>query len=222
MKSFVSYIAVCFVFLMVPGSPAFAGADPNSPHEHQGLLKPYTGAPPQIALTPADKAKLDKGQPVRKQLKNKSQKGGRGMVIQDIDAPPSVVMGRILDFDNYPNMVDKVKLTKNYDTRGNHMKTRFIIGTFAFSIEYFIDHIVNKEKGYVTWTLDYSRKSELDDSVGFWYVAKHPTKPNWTRLYYSVEIRVASWVPSFVENYLSKEGLVTATAWVKKEAEKRK
>jgi hypothetical protein len=81
---------------------------------------------------------------------------------------------------------------------------------------------VNKEKGYVTWTLDYSRSSELDDSVGFWYVAKHPTKPNWTRLYYSVEIRVASWVPSFVENYLSKKGLVTATAWVKKESEKQK
>ena len=62
---------------MIPGSPAFAGADANSPHEHRGLLKPYTGAPPQISLTPADKAKLDKGLPVRKQLKNKAAKGSQ-------------------------------------------------------------------------------------------------------------------------------------------------
>ena len=124
-------------------------------------------------------------------------------MIQDIDAPPSVVMGRILDFNNYPNMVDKGKAYEELRRQGNHIKTRFIIGTFAFSIEYFIDHIVNKEKGYVTWTLDYDRSSELDDSVGFWYVAKHPPNPT-GRLYYSVEIRVASWVPSFVENYLSK------------------
>ena len=216
MKSFLYSVTICFALLVMAESPAFAGGDHNSPHEHRGLLKPYTGAPPQLSLTPADKAKLEKGLPVRKQLKNKAQKGGRGIVIQDIDAPPSVVMGRILDFNNYPNMVDKVKLTKNYAVQGNHIKTRFIIGTFAFSIEYFIDHSVNKEKGYVTWTLDYDRSSELDDSVGFWYVAKHPTKPNWTRLYYSVEIRVASWVPSFVENYLSKEGLVTATAGEKR------
>ena len=196
--------------------PALALADA---HPHQGVLKPYAGKPPKVKLTQGDLSALAKGEPVKKQMESKGNKGGRGLAVQDIAAPPDVVWGRILDFKRYPKMVENVKECSVYESKGGHIKTRFVIGTFAISIEYFSDHVVNKKQGWMTWTLDYSKESELHDSVGFWFVEKHPAKEGWTRLYYSVDLAVSGWVPGFVEDMLREEGLTRATSWVKKEAE---
>ena len=213
--------AVLGMALVIWGSGDAWAADANKPHEHRGLVKPFKGAPPELKLTAADQKVLASGKPLRKRLAQ-TDSGGRGVAVQDIAASPDVVMGRILDFKNYPNMVDKVKVTQNYEVKNGHEKTHFVIGNFAFELEYFIDHIVNKQKRYITWTLDYDRNSDLVDSVGFWLAKEHPTKPGWTRLYYSAEIRLSSWVPAFVEDYFAEKGLVNATAWVKRESEKRK
>ena len=118
-------------------------------------------------------------------------------------------------------MVKDVKECEVYEKKKNHLKTRFVIGNFAISIEYFIDHIINRKEGWITWTLDYTRESELDDSVGFWFIEQHPSKEGWTRLYYSVDLAVSGWIPGFVESMLKEEGLTRATSWVKKEAEKK-
>ncbi len=201
--------------------PALAHADA---HPHQGVLTPYAGKPPKVKLTAADLTALAKGEPVKKQMESKGSKGGRGLAVQDIAAPPQTVWGRILDFKRYPKMVENVKECSVYENKmskqgDGHIKTRFVIGTFAISIEYFIDHVLNQKEGWMTWTLDYTRESELHDSVGFWFVDKHPTKEGWTRLYYSVDLAVSGWVPGFVEDMLREEGLTRATSWVKKEAE---
>ena len=72
----------------------------------------------------------------------------------------------------------------------------------------------------MTWTLDYERKSDFDDSCGYWYVIPHPDNPEqWTRVYYSVEVSMFDWVPKFVVNFLSTKALTDATAWVKKYSE---
>jgi hypothetical protein len=189
------------------------------PHPHQGLLKPYRGAPPAIKLTTQDRADLAAGKSVMKQVEGKD--GGRGMAVQDIEAPTDKVWSRILDYPAYPRMVKDVKETETYETKGNHIKTRFVIGGMGLSYEYFIDHIIEKEKGYMTWTLDYSRESELDDSVGYWFVEAHPEKKGWTRLYYSVDIKLKGWMPKFMQNIVRDEGLKRATQWVKREAEKK-
>jgi hypothetical protein len=68
--------------------------------------------------------------------------------------------------------------------------------------------------------LDYAEKSDLDDSVGFWYVIPHPDNPeHWTRVYYSVELSVFPWMPQFVVDFLSKKALTDATAWVRLHSE---
>lgn len=201
--------------------PSLAWADA---HPHQGVLKPYAGKPPKLKLSAAELATLKKGEPVKKQLESSGKgegKGGRGIAVQDIAAPTDVVWGRILDFKRYPKMVDNVKTCEVYEHKNGHIKTRFVIGTFAVSVEYFIDHVVNKKGGWMTWTLDYSKESELHDSVGFWFVEKHPEKEGWTRLYYSVDLAVGGWVPGFIESMLREEGLTRATSWVKREAEKK-
>ena len=72
----------------------------------------------------------------------------------------------------------------------------------------------------MTWTLDYSKESELDDSVGYWVVKPHPKTPGWSRVFYSVRVQTSSFMPGFIEDMIARRGLVTATAWVKREAEK--
>lgn len=36
---------------------------------------------------------------------NEGSSGGRGIVVQEVHAPVDVVIGRILDYKNYPKMV---------------------------------------------------------------------------------------------------------------------
>ena len=47
----------------------------------------------------------------------------------------------------------------------------------------------------------------------------HPSKSGWSRILYSTEVGLASWVPSFVVNYLTKTALLDSTAWVKEVSE---
>ena len=51
------------------------------------------------------------------------------------------------------------------------------LGVMGVSLEYFIDHTYAPRLGVLTWTLDYSRLSDLVDSVGYWCVVPHPSSP---------------------------------------------
>jgi hypothetical protein len=199
----------------------FAGtaiaADPNSPHPHQGVLRAYPQPPPAIALTPEDLATLSSGGVVRKQTRG--EEGGRGVAVQDVHATPEVIWAKILDFAAYPRMVENVYECQVYSTTPGHVKTRFLIGSTGISVEYFIDHVVRTDQGWATWTLDYTRESDLDDSVGYWRVDALADRPGWSRVTYSVDVKLRGWVPGFVESMLSRSGLTKATAWVKREAE---
>jgi len=66
--------------------------------------------------------------------------------------------------------------------------------------------------------LDYGRRSDLDDTVGYWYVS--PTGRTKCRVYYSCECKLRGWVPGPVYNLLTKEALKKATVWVNAESVK--
>ena len=97
----------------------------------------------------------------------------------------------------------------------------FTLSAMMISVQYYIDHSYYPEQGYLTWTLDYSRQSDLDDSTGYWMVYPSPDDPSKSRVEYSVDIRVSGWIPGFVEDMLANQGLVDATKWMKRESEKR-
>ena len=141
------------------------------------------------------------------------------MGIQDIHAEPSTIWSRILSFSNYPRWVDGVKECETYEKSGSNLKVRFKIGKMGVNYEYFIAHQVHTDQGYMTWTLDYDRLSDFDDSVGFWGVTPIEGKPGWSRVYYSVDVKLSGWVPGFVQDMVTKNGLTSATAWVKRESE---
>lgn len=86
-------------------------------------------------------------------------------------------------------------------------------------LEFFIKHLYYPQLNSITWTLDYTKKSDFNDSCGFWFIAPHPDDPNRTRLFYSVEVSMFDWVPKFAVDFLSTKALTDATAWVKKYSE---
>ena len=197
-------------------SPGFA-ADADKPHPHQGIVPAFAGAPPEVELTDAQRATLADGKPVLTTLPGDT--GGRGVAIQDIHATPDVIWRRIGTFDEYPRMVDNVEACEIYQREGDDVRVRFAISVLGFDYEYFIQHTFRPQDGYVTWTLDYARESDLDDSVGYWAVMPHPEKPGWSRLFYGIDMRTRGYMPGFVRNMIAKRGLEDATEWVKREAE---
>lgn len=196
--------------------PALA-ADPNVPHEHQGVLPAYKGAPPAVALTEADLATLAGGAQVQKQVQVGN--GARAVAVMDINASTSTVWSKIMAHSSYPKWVENVTACEIYKTEGSYVFTRFVLSVMGVTVEYYIKHTVNRAAGWVTWTLDYSRQSDLDDSVGFWRVTELSASPAKTRVEYSVELRFKGWVPGFVADMIRSRGLTSATAWVKKQSE---
>lgn len=196
-------------------------ADATKPHPHQGILSAYTDAPPRVPLSADDLAKLAEGKSVMKQTQAASgdNAAGRGVAVQDIHADPATIWSRITDYADYPTMVDNVKQCSVYERAGEHVKVKFIIGAPMISIEYYIDHVYRPQDGYMTWRLDYTRSSDFDDTVGFWRVEALADKPGWSRVFYSVDLKAAGWVPPPIEHAFATMGLNKATSWVKRESE---
>ena len=194
-------------------------ADAGKPQGHKGVLKPYARPPPPLVLTDKEKATLDKGKSVMRQLEGEG--GGRGMAIFRVNAAPDVVWAIINDFHSYPTWIDEVKKCEIYKKDGGKIDVAFKISSFPVSIEYFNAHDYDMANRWGTWTLDYNRESDLDDSVGFWRVT--PVEGDATRsmVEYSVDIKIKGWVPDFIRELLVDKGLKQATNWVKVQSEKR-
>mmetsp|Transcript_29516 Transcript_29516/g.62637 ORF Transcript_29516/g.62637 Transcript_29516/m.62637 type:complete len:332 (-) Transcript_29516:84-1079(-) len=233
MMGFTNTIGLLFAIAICvdPKSLLFAHASNFSkPHSHTGKVEPFQPGDPKIKLDGKAKNILKAGKPYQTQVE--SGGGGRGLVVQDVDAPTHVVWGRILDYDNYSNMVPKTVESKNYKivphkpTKANNflekeIYTRMKVGFPMLKLEFFIRHFcyIQKHRS-LTWTLDYTKESDFDDSCGFWYIIPHPDDPEErTRLYYSVQVGLFDWVPKFAVDFLSNKALTDATAWVKKYSE---
>lgn len=195
----------------------------SEPHPHFGVVKPFSSGDPGVKLNRAALTVLKSGKPYKTQIQDGS--AGRGLVVQDVHAPVETVWGRILDFDQYNKMVPKTVESQTYKTekiRGGKKRifVRMKIGFPVLKLQFFINHLYDPSNKSLTWTLDYTNRSDLDDSAGYWYVIPHPDNPSqWARVYYSVEVSMFPWVPQFVVDFMSKQALTDATAWVKKFSE---
>ena len=192
-------------------------------HPHRGIIPPFRAGDPGIKLDAAARSILKQGKPYQTQVQDGS--AGRGIVIQDIKAPVHVVWDRILDFGAYKKMVPKTTDSKIYrrQSLGNHQERIWVqitIGLAMLKLRFYVNHLYEPQKNSLTWTLDYDQKSDMDDSVGYWYVIPHPDNPTlWTRVFYSVQVSMFHWVPQFAVDFMSKQALTDATEWLKKHSE---
>ena len=215
---------LCLFQILSSIVPSTVGAAADGPHPHQGVVQPFTAGDPGVKLDRAAEKLLGQDKPYQTQIQ--SGTAGRGLVVQDVKAPTHIVWDRILDFNSYNKMVPKTMESQIYKRekvgRGGAERiwVRMKVGfTPAPRLTFFVNHLYQPQLHSMTWTLDYSRKSDFDDSCGYWYVVPHPENKEWTRVYYSVEVSMYSWVPKFVVDFMSKQALTDATGWVKKQSE---
>lgn len=213
-RSFLRPLAALGLVAVLAGSSAHA-ADASKPHDHHGVVAAYKGAPPKVTLSAADEAKLAAGQMVQKQAQNGN--GGHAVAFMNINATPDKIWSKITAFNMYPSWVENVQKCTVYGRSGSIINVDFALSVMGIGVQYYVRHDYQPSQGYLTWTLDYSRQSDLDDSVGYWRVT--PLSATQSRLEYSVDIRFKGWIPGFAQDMISSKGLTSATAWVKKQSE---
>ena len=209
--------ALLFVFAALSYTNTSQASDPNRPHEHQGLLSPITSAPTALPLTPSERDTLRAGGLVERH--STGEDGGAGVAVQYINASPAHVWDTILDYPRYKDRVKDVESCTVYKQIGNDIYVDMQIAVFAFDFGFYTKNTVRKAEGYMAWTLDYARKSDVNDMAGYWRVEVIQTTPPITKLEYSTQIKMRG-VPDFIVRYLTRDALGEGTAWVKKYAEK--
>jgi len=214
--------AVLLAALLGDASADFASAD--LPHPHSGKLTPYEIGKPSIRLSAEDEAQLAAGQALMQAIVQEDGETRRLLMVKDVRAPPDVITSRILDLDAYPRMVKGCDRTATYETsetahgraKLQTIKTRYDIHAMHMKFTYFMVHYYDPTARCMTFHLDYARRSDLDDSVGYWYV--EPTGQEQCRVYYSCVTKLRTWVPSPVYALLTKVALKQATTWVDTES----
>jgi hypothetical protein len=202
-----------FLFLLLLSEYVSSMSTATS-HPHTGKLVPFKAGEPDVKLDESALKRLAAGKAYSTKIE--SDAGFRGISVQDVEAPTDVVWGQILDFDTYNQKAPSTsesEIYKTEDLRDDGQKriwARIKVGIPGLRLQYHVNHLYEPKENSLTWTLDYSKKSDFDDSAGFWYVIQHPDRPNHTRLFYSLEVRVFPWVPQFAVNLMSKQ-ILTGT-----------
>lgn len=217
LRSLSAFGLATYALISVLSSSAFA-SDPNIPHEHQGILTSYPGAPPIVDISRQEMVQLMNGETVMKQVDQGA--GGQGVAIFWVHASPDQVMDVVLDFNQYPNWIDSLNETESYSGPNCSPCVRMKTRVLGFGVEWYNRHQQNREDRWITWTLDYSRNSDLDDSVGFWRFTP-ARRDGWTQVVYSIDVQLKGWVPGIVRRMLVSSGLEDATMWVKEQSEAR-
>ena len=150
------------------------------------------------------------------------------MATFDVAAPPSLVWDCILDLKNYPRMVPGVSAVELYrgpTTSGGVTLTsaKWTLSMLGYRVSYFVETRYEPRLQSMTFRLDYSRESDLDDSVGYWHVAPLPQADGrmHSRVTYMAALGLRGYWPKAIIDILFATTLGKATAWVGVEASKR-
>jgi len=195
-------------------------ATDSQPHYHTGKLTPYHIGPPSVLLSSRDEERLRAGRPVIQALVADDGQTRRMIMVQDIAAPSSIVLGRIMDLNSYDRMVSGVDQCVTYasheDSGLRTVKSTYEISAAHMKFKYFVEHTFDPKAQCMVFRLDYDRRSDLDDTVGYWFVDN--TGRSTCRVFYSCECKLRGWVPGPVYAVMTKEALKKATVWVSHES----
>ena len=129
----------------------------------------------------------------------------------------------LLDFDEYPEWAEGLEVSEIYKHDGNDIYVTFhyrhwLVG----SVKYHVHHnYPGSATGWGTWTLDYRRRSDLYDTVGFWRVVPVAGDPERADVIYSTRIRLDGWLAGWMEDWFIEDTLRTVTTGLKSRAESK-
>lgn len=193
-------------------SDAHAG-DVNAPHPHQGVLAQYSPRAP-LSLTAAERTKLNAGEVLERPF---SAKDARPTLVFLVKASPATTWKVVTDVRRLPTYVEEVKKVEIVSSSGTHIIAKLTMGQMGFSAEEFCDYDFRPEREG-TWHLDYSKRSDLDDSVGFWRVTAGDADGT-AIVEYSADVKPMSWAPGFFAAIINDKALHAVPAWVRQYSE---
>ncbi len=198
--------------------PIDAQAEPT--YSRDDTLNPYPGTPPEVELTNAETAALESGEPVFTRVKTAN--GERSAIVFRVGAPQHLIWSVITTFSAYPKWIDGLAETEVYRREGSEVFVRFRTEqAFVGSYTYYVQHRLSLDESWITWQLDNNRKSDLDDTVGFWRITPVPGDLRQSDVTYSTEVRLKGWFARFFNRMLVNNTLRRASSWVKTQAELR-
>ena len=232
-KSLAFVLVLASAALLLPlvlksSEPEVAGEDGDGPAQgHRGTLPAFKLGPVENLkpLTAAEEKTLEQGKLVLRQEEDPTR--GKGLAIRDMAATPDDVMEELLDFSTYKKKVamcsssivyGRKKLRGGKEQVKVEMSSTIIPG---FSFHCYFDHTADRKGHSMIWSLDYDRRSDVDDIQGMWYVEPHPTKEGWSRVYYQIDMRLRYKIPGVLYRALSSSSLSNAVSWVKDYSERR-
>ncbi|NKB36105.1 MAG: hypothetical protein GKR93_02900 [Gammaproteobacteria bacterium] len=217
-KSNVFIVSFCLLTVIFSSHAVYSNI---SAHEHQGILTPYLGEPERIVLKEKDFQKLKKGKAIfKKQLVGDNK---RAVVITRVKADSSTIWSVIKDFDSYPEWIDDIKSMEIYRQEESTIYVRFDVeNRYSGKVTWYARHnYPSDSREWGTWTLDYDRMSDLDDSVGFWRVSIDPEDPAYSLVFYSTSLKLKTRVPQFIVRIIINAKLKQSTQWVQQQSESR-
>lgn len=96
--------------------------------------------------------------------------------------------------------------------------SHFLLLPISCKYELYYEHTFYPQHDSMTWTLDYSKKSDMDDVSGQWHLQERDNGRK-TRVFYACDIALREFVPGSILKSMSKAALKSATSWVKKHSE---
>ncbi len=191
-------------------------ADPARPHAHRGILLPFETAPPPTPLSEDERRAVDRGEVLVRDMAGRTD--GRRVVVFTVEAPPERVWAVISRFSAFPTYIDEVKKAVVLEDGPAGTVVAFTVSQFGFTLTYYVRHRYDTVARVGTWTLDYSKESDLDDSIGFWRVSPMPGVPGRSLVEHSTHVALKTAMPGFLRSWIADNSLRSTGDWVRKHA----
>jgi len=133
-----------------------------------------------------------------------------------VNVPPEKLFEVIVDYEKYPEFLPEVKKVHVNAGQGAIKEVTYTVDIKAKVITYTLKHTAERP-GKVAWTMIKGEMMKGND--GTWAL-KPGAQPGTTDATYSIDLKLSSLVPAFIEKALAEQSLPTLLANFKARAEK--
>lgn len=133
-----------------------------------------------------------------------------------VNVPPEKLFDIIADYEKYPEFLPEVKKVKVDAGQGSIKEVTYTVDIKAKVITYTLKHTAERPTK-VAWTMIKGEMMKGND--GTW-VLKPGAQPNTTDATYTIDLKLSSLVPGFIEKALAEQSLPSLLANFKNRAEK--
>ena len=133
-----------------------------------------------------------------------------------VNVPPEKLFDVIVDYEKYPEFLPEVKKVKVDAGQGSIKEVTYTVDIKAKVITYTLRHTA-EPPSKLSWTMIKGEMMKGND--GTWAL-KPGTQPGTTEATYTIDLKLSSLVPGFIEKALAEQSLPGLLANFKGRAEK--